>query len=99
MALVTRDAGTTLKLGGGGGSKGNPYPKLKTLLIWPTIFWSAQVHEQKQTKIRMNDNDSPKLGGRRPHSFQVGGGGGGGEGSCLHRPRPGSRVPASYIFR
>ena len=38
-----KDAGTTLKLRGGGGEtspgvQGNPYPKLKTILIWSTIF-------------------------------------------------------------
>ena len=30
---------------------------------------------QKQTKIKMNDTDSTKLGGRRAHSFEAGGGG------------------------
>ena len=32
----------------------------------------AQLHVKKPTKIKNNDIDSPKLGGRRIHSFQVG---------------------------
>ena len=76
-----RDAGTTLTLGwwwvgeGLPGVQGNSYPKLKTHMIWPTMFFflETQVHVQKQTKIIMNDIDSPKLGGPRPHSFHVGG--------------------------
>ena len=44
----------------------------------------AQVHVQKQTKIKMNEIDSQMLGGRRPHSFQV-------EGQVP--PPPGSRAP------
>ena len=70
-----RGAGTTLKLGGGQtspGVQGNPYPKIKTPRIWPTIFWGEnQVHVQKQTKINMNDNDSPKLGGGAPTASKL----------------------------
>ena len=42
--LWTGGAGTTLKMGGGGegqtspGVQGNPYPKLKTPRICPTVF-------------------------------------------------------------
>ena len=90
--MTNRGTGTNLKLGGGQtspGVKGNPYPKLKTLRIWPTIFWETPkfTYKNKQ-KIKMNNVDSPKWGGggRRPHSFQVVGE------SCPHRPS-GSRVP------
>ena len=56
------------------GDQGDPYPKLKTPRIWPTIFLGeTQVHVQKQTKIKMNVFDSPKLGGRgrRPTAFKL----------------------------
>ena len=94
-----RGAGTTLKLGGGGqtspGVEGNPYPKLKkTPRIWATIFLvdiDTQVHVQIQTKIKMNDFHSPKLGagGRRPHSFKVVGA------SCPQCPPP--RFPRPWV--
>ena len=71
------------------GVQGNPYPKLKTHRIWPTIFWETQVHVQKQTKIKMNDFHSPKLGRWRPHSFKVVGA------SCPHCPPP--RFPHPWL--
>ena len=55
-------------LGGGGGkclpeSKvGNPYPKLKTPGFGPLFLGETQGHMQKQTKIKMNNIDSLKLG-------------------------------------
>ena len=84
-----------MKLGGGGltypGVQGNPYPKLKIPRIWPTIFLGeTQVHVQKQTKIKMNDNDSPKLGGRAaPTQLQSCGG------KLPPLPPPPPRFPAS----
>ena len=62
------DEGTTLKLRGGGqtspGVQGNPYPKLKTPPIWPTIFWEF-------TCKKMNDTDSPKLAGGAPTASKL----------------------------
>ena len=52
-----RDAGTTMKLGGGGGGKGhpgvqrNPYPKPKTPRIWPTIF----LGETPSSRVKKNE--------------------------------------------
>ena len=75
--LMGRVAETTLKLGGGGqtspGVQGSPYPKLKTHRIWTTIFLETQVHVQKQTKIKMSDIDSLKLGGAPPQLPSCGG--------------------------
>ena len=51
------------------GFQGNPYPKLPG--FGPIFLGEIQVHVQKQTKIKMNDIESPKLEGRRPNSFQV----------------------------
>ena len=64
-ACMHRGAGTTLKLRGANVSRiqGNPYPKLKTPWICPTIFWRGPSSLQKQTKIKINAIDSPKLGG------------------------------------
>ena len=46
------------------GSKvGNPYPKLKTPGFGPLFLGETQGHMQKQTKIKMNNIDSLKLGG------------------------------------
>ena len=80
IRVYKQGRGNYFEVWGGGagqtspGVKGNPYPKLKTPRIWSTIFWEgARIHVQKQTKIKMNDIDSPKLGGRRPHSFLIGG--------------------------
>ena len=43
----------------------NIYPKLKTPQVGAIIFWDigTQLHVQKQTKIKMNNIDGPKLGG------------------------------------
>ena len=67
IVLVSQGCGNCFEVGGGGqtspGFQGNPCPKLKTPRIWPTIFCETKVHVQKQIKIKMNDIDSPKLGG------------------------------------
>ena len=71
------------------GSKVTPTQNLKLPRFGPLFFGETQFHMQKQTKIKMNDIDSPKLRGRRPHNFQVVGA------SFPHSPPPpGSRVPA-----
>ena len=78
--------------GGGGqtspGFQGNPYPKLRTPRIRPTIFLGGEteVHVQKQIKIKMNDIDSPKLGAGPPQLPSCGG-------SCPPAPPP--PAPAS----
>ena len=42
------------EVGGGGQTspevQGNPYPKLKTPRIWPTILGETQVHMEKKPK-------------------------------------------------
>ena len=89
LVISVQERGNYFEVGGGGGQtssgvQGSPYPKLKTPWMWSTIpilEWT-QVHVQKLTKIKMNDIDSPKLGRRRPHSFQVVGA------SCPHCPPP-----------
>ena len=61
--------GTTLKLGGGQTSPGvqcNSYPKLKLPGFGPLFLGETQVHVQKQTKMKMNNIDHPKLGGSAP---------------------------------
>ena len=86
-SVIRRGGGTTLKLGGGGqttpGVQGNPYPKLKNSPDLAHYFiGETQVHVQKQTKVKMNDIDSPKLEGGAPTA------------SKLWGPLPpGSRVP------
>ena len=68
------------------GVHGNPYPNNKNS--------SDLAHPlQKQTKIKIITFSSPKLGGRCPHSFQVGGGGGRFP-HCSRFPRP-----CSFILR
>ena len=87
-----RELGTFFEVGGqtSPGVQGNPYPKLKTPRILSSIFFGeTQVHVQNQTKIKLNGIDSRKLGGRRPHSFQVVGE------SCLHCPPP--RLPRPWL--
>ena len=86
--------GNYFEVGGGGqkspGVQGNPYPKLKTHRIWPTIFWETQIHVQTQTKIKINDIDSPKLGGGgAPTASQLWGQ------VAPTAPPPGSSVPES----
>ena len=84
--------GNDFEVGGGGGLtspgvQGNPYPKLKTPRVSPTIFLGGtHVHLQKQTKINMNDIDSPKCGGG-PSGSKVGG-----LASPLPPPLPSSRA-------
>ena len=51
----------------------------------------TQVHVQKQTKIKMNDNDSPKLEGGAPTALKLWGQVVGAAGALP--PPPGSRVP------
>ena len=67
---TNRGPGTILKWGGGGltspGVQCNPYPKLKTPDFAHYFLGGTQVHVQKQTKIKMNDIDSSKLGGDAP---------------------------------
>ena len=46
----------------------------KNSRIGPLFLGENQVNVQKQTKIKMNDIDSPKLGGRRPTLCKLGGG-------------------------
>ena len=91
--IGSQGRGSYFEVGGGGqtspGVQGSPYPKLKTPRIWPTIFLGeTEVRVQKQTKIKVNDINSPKLG-QRPLSFQVVGA------SCPHCPPP--PVPASLL--
>ena len=58
--------GNDFEVGVGGGG-GVTLPKTKNSPDFAHIFLGGtQVHVQKQTKIKMNDIDSPKLKGRRP---------------------------------
>ena len=53
------------------GIQGNPYPKLKTLRIWPLFLGETPVHVQNQTKIKMNVVDSLKLEGSAPTTSKL----------------------------
>ena len=69
----TQGRGNYFELGVGGGanvsrSPGNPYPKLKTHRIWPTMFWERPKLTCKKRNILTAKSWG---GGRRPHSFQV----------------------------
>ena len=69
---IYRGAETTLKLGEmSPGVQDNPYPKLKTPRICPTIFGKTKVHVQNQIKIKMNGIDSRKLGGGAPTASKL----------------------------
>ena len=85
-----RGAETTLKLGGGGqtfpGVQGNPTQILNSPDLAHYFLGENQVHVQKQTKIKMNDIDSPKLGGGAPTTAKLWG--------QVAPTAPGSRVPA-----
>ena len=94
FVFVTVCAGTRELLWSGGGgqtspeAQGIPYPKLKTPRIWPTTFLGeTEIPVQKQTKIKMNDIDSPKLGGA-PTASKLWG-----QIAQAAPPPPGSRVP------
>ena len=82
-----RDAGTTLKLGGKRLPGSKVLPKTKNSHGLSNYFLGeTQVHVQKQTEIKMNDMDSPELGGGAPPQLPSCGG-------KLPPLPPGSRVP------
>ena len=68
--------GNYFEVGGEGqaspGVQGNPYPKTKNSPDLAHYFLvETEVHVQKQTKIKMNDFHSPKLGGGAPTASKL----------------------------
>ena len=67
--MLQQGRGSYFEVGGGGqtspGAQGNPYPKLKTPWIWPTIFGRDQ-----SSRAKTNKNKNERLS-----QFKVGGGG------------------------
>ena len=96
--IYAQRRGNYFEVGGGGqaspGVQGNPYPQQQQKKNSPFLahyFCETQFHVQKQTKIKKNDIDSLKLGGRRPHSFKL-------WGNLPHCPPP-PPAPTSLCMR
>ena len=75
MVVDGQGRGNYFKVGGRGkrlpGSKVSPTQN-NNFPDFPTIFWGEpQDHVKKQTQIKINNIDSSKLSGRRPHNFQT----------------------------
>ena len=76
LLAVAQGRGNYFEVGGGGGKrlpgfKVTPTQTKNSLDLAHYFLVETQVHVQKQTKIKMNDFHSPKLGGggRRLQSF------------------------------